>query len=116
VPSDDVNDSKVIENVHVSPKTASIIEDISVGSNAQIISEIRMSSYSTSDDMNEIVEVNIPVKPSKSIEFSYPGYIFMVIPTESYFIESPEFLVVIQEMVSSTFSFTGCLEFISEPN
>jgi len=32
VPSDDVDDSKVGENVHVHSKTTSIIEDVSVGS------------------------------------------------------------------------------------
>ena len=32
VPDDDVDDSKVVEDVHVPPKTANITEDISVGS------------------------------------------------------------------------------------
>jgi len=39
-----------------------------------------MSSDSTSDDMNEIVEPNIPAVPSKSIEFPCLEYTFMAIP------------------------------------
>ena len=39
VPSDDVDDSKAIEDVHVPSKTASIIEDISVVSNTPIIDD-----------------------------------------------------------------------------
>ena len=40
-------------------------------------------------------------------------YDFMVIPIESFFSESSEFLGMIQQVISSTF-FIGCLEFISE--
>jgi len=72
-----------------------------------------MSSDSTSDDV-EIVKVNIHVQPSKLIEFSCLEYTFMVVPTESYSSESPDFLAIIQEMVSSVFSFTGRLEFVPE--
>jgi len=39
---DDVDDSKVVEDVYVLFKTASIIEDISVGSNTSIIDEVHM--------------------------------------------------------------------------
>jgi len=39
VPSDDVDDSKVVENVHISSKTGSIIKDISVGFDTPIIDE-----------------------------------------------------------------------------
>ena len=44
MPSDDVDDSKAIENVHVLSKTAS-----SIGSDTPIIEEVHMSSDSTSD-------------------------------------------------------------------
>jgi len=37
--SNDVDDSKVIKNVHVPFKTANIIEDIAVGSDTSIIDE-----------------------------------------------------------------------------
>ena len=75
-----------------------------------------MSSDSTSDDVNEIIEFKIPALPSKSIEFFCAEYSFMVVPTESYSSESPEFLAIIQQMVSSASFFTGRLEFISESN
>ena len=62
VTSDDVDDSKVAEDVHAPSKAASVIEDITVGSDTPIIDEIHMSSDSTSDDVNEIVELNMPAK------------------------------------------------------
>ena len=77
--SDDVADSKFVENVHVPFKTASIIEDITIGFVTPIFDE---ASDSTSDDVNEIVESKIPALPSKSIEFSCAEYNFMVIPIE----------------------------------
>jgi len=54
------------------------------------------SSDSTNDDVNELVESNIPTVPSKSIKFSYPEYTFMVVPIESYSSESLEFFARIQ--------------------
>ena len=39
VSSDDVDDSKVVEYVHVLSKTISIVEDISVGSDILILEE-----------------------------------------------------------------------------
>jgi len=65
VSSDDVDDSKVVEDVHVPPKTASIIEDLSVGFSTPIFDETYVSSDSSSDDVNELVESNIPVVPIK---------------------------------------------------
>ena len=65
--------------------------------------------------MDEIVEANILAMPSKSFKFPYADtYTFMAIPIESYSSESPEFLVMIQEM--GAFSFTCHLEFIPESN
>ena len=40
----------------------------------------------------------------------------MVVPTDSSFKESPEFLAKIQQMVSSASSSFDCLEFVSESN
>ena len=84
MPSDDTDDSKVIEDVHVPFKTASIIEDISVGSDTLIINKVHMSSDDTSDDVNKLVEPNTLTVPSKSFEFSCVEYSFMVIPIESH--------------------------------
>ena len=40
-----------------------------------------MSSDSTNNDVDEIVESYIPTEPSKSFEFSCVEYSFMVVPT-----------------------------------
>jgi len=95
VSSNDVDDSKVVEDVNVPPKTASIIEDISVGSDMSIIDEIHVSSDGASDDMDEIVEPNTPTMPSKPFESPCAEYNFMVVPIDSSFSESPEFLAKI---------------------
>ena len=65
MPTDDVDDSKVI--AHVSFKIASIIEDIAVGPDTPIIDEIHMSSDSVNDDVDETVEPNIPIVPNLSL-------------------------------------------------
>ena len=64
----------------------------------QIIDEIHMSFDSANDDVDEIIEPNTPAVPSKSFEFPCVEYNFMVVPTDSSSSESPEFLVVIQQM------------------
>ena len=46
-----------------------------------------MSSDSIGEDVNEIVESNIPALPRKSFEFSYAEYSFMVVPIDSSFSE-----------------------------
>jgi len=43
-----------------------------------IFDEAHASFDSTSNDVNEIVESNIPAVPSKSIKFPCPEYTFMV--------------------------------------
>ena len=64
-----------------------------------------MSSDSTSDDMDEIVESNISAVPSKSFEFPLVDYGFMVVLGELSSSESSEFLAMIQQMISSIFFF-----------
>jgi len=59
VPSDNVDDSKVVEDVHVPSKTASIIEDISLGSDTTII-EGHASYENTSGVVDAIVESGTP--------------------------------------------------------
>jgi len=58
VPSD-VDDSKVVENVHVLSKTASIIEDISVSSDTPIIEG--HASYEGTSEVNATVESGTPL-------------------------------------------------------
>ena len=61
---------------------------------------------------HETVDSNVITSsgPSESLCVDYD---FMVVPTESFFIESSEFLAMIQQVVSGAF-FTGCLKFIPE--
>ena len=61
VPSDDVDDSKVVKDVHISFKTTSIIKDILVGSNKSIIEEGHASYESTREVVGAIVESGIPL-------------------------------------------------------
>ena len=63
VSSDEVDVSKVIEEVHVPSNTVSMIEDTSVGADTLVINEIHMSD-SANEDVNEIVEsttLHLPV-------------------------------------------------------
>ena len=72
-----------------------------------------LSYDSISDDVDEIVKPNTAAMPSKLFEFSCVEYTFMVVPINSSFWESPEFLAKVQQIVFNT-SFLGCLEFVSE--
>ena len=100
--SNDVN-SKVVDDIYVPLNSASIIKDITVDFDTLIFDEIHMSSDSTGDDVNEIVESNIPAVPRKSFESPCVEYSFMVIPIESYPSESLEFLTMIRQMISNAF-------------
>ena len=99
MPSDDVINSKVVRDVHIPSKTTCVIKDTSVGSDTLIIDEVHMPPDSTSDDVNEIIELNTPIVPSKSFEFPCTEYSFIVVPINSSSNESPKFLVMIQLMV-----------------
>ena len=111
MPNNDVDESKVVEDIHVPPKTASIIKDKTVDFSTPIFDEIHVASDSTGDDVNEI-----PAVSGKSFEFPCVEYNFMIVPIESYSSEPPEFLAMIQQMISSASFFTNRLEFISESN
>jgi len=58
VPIDNVDDSKVVEDVNILLEITSIVEDILIDSSTPIIDEVNVSSNSTSDDVDEIVESN----------------------------------------------------------
>ena len=74
-----------------------------------------MSSDSANDDMDEIVEPNTPIVSSQPFEFPCAEYSLMVVLIESYSSEPPEFLAMIQQMVSSASFFIGRLEFTLSP-
>jgi len=112
VSSDNVDDSKIVKDVNILLEITSIVEDTLVDFSTPIIDEVFVSSDSTSDDVDEIVEFNILAEPSKLFEFSCADYEFMVVPTEFSSNESSEFLAVIQQMISGVSFFTGCLKFM----
>ena len=87
MPTDEVNDSKVVGNVQVPPKIVNIIEDITVDSDTPIIDEIHMSSDNANNDVDEIVEPNAPNVPSQPFESPYVEYSFMIVPIDSSFKE-----------------------------
>jgi len=60
VPSNNVDNSNIVEDIHVSSKTASVIEDISLVLAYRLLIEVHMSSNSTIDDVNKIIEPNTP--------------------------------------------------------
>ena len=63
---------------------------------------MKSTSYdSTGDDVDDKVEPNTPTMPSKLFKFSCDEYSFMIAPIDSSCSESPEFLTMIQRMVSS---------------
>jgi len=96
MPSNDVGDLKVVNNLHLPYKTASITEDISVGFDKQIIDEIHMSSDRISDDMDEIVKLKTPAVLGKSFEFLVLNIILWSFQSIHLSSESPEFLTMIQ--------------------
>ena len=112
--NDNVNDSKIIEDVNILLGITSIVENTLVDSRTLIINGVHVFSDSTSDGVDEIVKSNIPVKLNKSFEFPCTDYEFMVVPTELSSCESSEFLVIIQQMIFSVSSFNDCLEFMSK--
>ena len=60
-----------------------------------------MPSDSISDAVDEIVEHNTPAMSNKLFEFPCAEYSFIVIPIDSSSFESPEYVAIIQQMVSS---------------
>ena len=60
MPSNNVDNSNIVEDIHVSSKTASVIEDISLVLAYRLLIEVHMSSNSTIDDVDEIIEPNTP--------------------------------------------------------
>jgi len=114
--SDNVDDSKVVEGVNILSEITNIVENTLIDSGTLIVDKVHVSSNRTTDDVDEIVESNIPAMPSKSFEFSCVNYEFMVVPAKLSSSESSEFLVMIQQMISGVSFFIGCLEFVPKFN
>ena len=60
MPSDDVDDSKIVEDVHVHSEISSIIEDTSIDPCPPILNEIHVYSASTIDIVDALVDSSTP--------------------------------------------------------
>jgi len=69
VPTDDVDDSRSIEDVYVLSKITSVVEDTLVDFDTSIIDEVHASSECTSDSKYELVESSIPIQ---IVKYSLP--------------------------------------------
>ena len=61
MPNDIVDNSKVVENVYVSPKTTSVIDPIVIESCTLILDEVQEFSKGTNNDVDERVESSTPI-------------------------------------------------------
>ena len=62
VPSDDVVDSKVVENVYILSESTSVVKDTLLDSDTLIFYEVHAFSENTSDSEHELVESSVPVQ------------------------------------------------------
>jgi len=120
VPSDDVDNSKVVDDVHVHSEISSIIEDTSIDPCLPILNEIPMSSESTTDVVDALVESNAHItdetyvyKDDQESQETEIGSIIAT-PSMSSSSKSLEFLAMLHQVSSGLSSFSGCLEFSPE--
>ena len=55
MPSDNVHNSKVVEDINILPEITSIVKDPLVDDGTLIVDEVHVSSYNNSDNVDEIV-------------------------------------------------------------
>ena len=61
MPSDDVDDSRVVEDVYVPFKLTSVVEDTLVYSSTPILNKVHVSSEGTSDVVDALMESSTPI-------------------------------------------------------
>ena len=83
---------------------------------SSVFSQISRYSFATHlikyDIEHETVDSSVVIS-SRPSEYPRAEYDFVIVSIDSSSNEPPEFLVMIQQMVSSASSFSGCLEFVS---
>ena len=67
--SDNINDSKVVDDVNILPEVTNIVENTLVDFGTPIIDEVYRSFDSTNNDLDEIVKFTIPAVLVRSFEF-----------------------------------------------
>jgi len=60
VPTDDVDDSRIVEGVYIPSEITSVVEDTLVDSSTLILDEVNVSSEDTSDIVDALVEPSTP--------------------------------------------------------
>ena len=61
MPSDDIDDSRVVEDVYVPFKLTSVVEDTLVYSSTPILNKVHVSSEGTSDVVDALMESSTPI-------------------------------------------------------
>jgi len=104
VPSDDVDDSKVIEDVHIHSEISSVVEDPLVNPGTPIIDEKHVSFARTSDVVNVLMESSIRITNETNVyendqEIQETEIESIVAtPSMSSSSESIEFLVILHQI------------------
>ena len=73
MPSDDIDDSKVIKDVHFHFEISSVMEDTPIDSCLPILNEIHVSSASTIDIVDALVDSSTHIP--KVLNIGYQGHI-----------------------------------------
>ena len=113
MPSDDDGDSKIVEDVHVDFDISNVIKDTSINSCPLIPKEIPISSESTIDVVEALVDFSTPIpddtyahednQESQKAEIEF----IIAIPSVSSSTKSLEFLDMVHKISSSASSFSG---------
>jgi len=108
VSTDNVDDSKVVEDVHVPSKFTSVIDDASADSCPSIFDEVHVSFEGTSDVMNALMESSTSIAEEtyvyeddqKSQEIDIESIV--ATPNMSSSSKSVEFLAMLHQVNSGT--------------
>jgi len=120
VPSDNIDDSKVIKDVHFHFEISSVMEHAPIDSCLPILNEIHVSSASTIDIVDAFGDTSTPTPDETYIheenQESQETEIESIIttPSMSSSSESLEFLAMLYQVSSAISSFNRCLEFSLE--
>ena len=120
VPSDNIGDSNVVENVRIHSEISSVIEDTSIDSCPPIYNEIPMCSEITVDVVEALVDSSIRIPDETYVHEDNQGSqetkSDSIVATSSIFsfTQSLEFLYMIHHVSSSAFAFSECLDFSFE--
>jgi len=129
MPSDDVNNSKIVENVKVPSENTSVVDDVYVPSKiSRLVKEPLVNLSAPISDENHVSSVDISdidVLVKSSTHITDESYVYeddqesqeteieSIVATlsMSFSSESLEFIAMLHEVSSGVSSFSGCLKF-----